>query len=149
MLSNHRSSIAAADRESELGHLLEFGYFLVPDAGADALEALAGHLRPHLEDEERSIVATARRLPDVQPSKVDNRIEEWQPGPPRALTTSLIARWSELDPRCRGAQSRDGSDPNDPLSTAKGSARERDVRYRQKASIHQAFRPRGWSVYGA
>lgn len=63
------------------GHLLDFGYFLVPDAGADALEALAGHLRPHLEDEERSIVATARRLPDVQPSKVDNRIEEWQPGP--------------------------------------------------------------------
>lgn len=47
-------------------------------------------------------------------------------GAPRALTTSLIARWSELDPRCRGAQSRDGSDPNDPLATAKGvSARTR------------------------
>jgi hypothetical protein len=39
-------------------------------AGADALEALAGHLRLHLEHEERSIAATARRLPDVQPPKV-------------------------------------------------------------------------------
>ena len=39
-------------------------------AGADALEALAGHLHGHLEHEERSIAATARRLPDLQPSKV-------------------------------------------------------------------------------
>ena len=39
-------------------------------AGADALEALSGHLHAHLEHEERSIAATARRLPDVQPSKV-------------------------------------------------------------------------------
>jgi hypothetical protein len=39
-------------------------------AVADALEALAGHLRAHREHEERSIAATARRLPDVQPSKV-------------------------------------------------------------------------------
>jgi hypothetical protein len=54
----------------DYGHSLEFSYFLVPDAGADALEALAGHLHAHLEHEERSIAATARRLPDVQPSKV-------------------------------------------------------------------------------
>ena len=38
-------------------------------AGADALEALAGHVIAHLEHEERIIAATARRLPDVQPSK--------------------------------------------------------------------------------
>jgi hypothetical protein len=37
---------------------------------ADALEALAGHLHAHREHEDRSIAATARRLPDVQPSKV-------------------------------------------------------------------------------
>ncbi len=54
----------------DYGHSLEFGYFPVPDAGADALEALAGHLDAHLKHEERSIAATARRLPDVQPSKV-------------------------------------------------------------------------------
>jgi hypothetical protein len=35
-------------------------------AVADALEALAGHLLAHLEYEERSIAATARRLPDLQ-----------------------------------------------------------------------------------
>ena len=39
-------------------------------AHADALEALAGHLHAHREHEERSIAATARRLPDVQRSKV-------------------------------------------------------------------------------
>ena len=39
-------------------------------AGADALEALAGHVLTHLEHEERSVAATARRLPDVQPSMV-------------------------------------------------------------------------------
>jgi Hemerythrin HHE cation binding domain len=32
---------------------------------ADALEALAGHLLAHLEYEERSVAATARRLPDL------------------------------------------------------------------------------------
>jgi hypothetical protein len=32
---------------------------------ADALEALAGHLLDHLEYEERSVAATARRLPDL------------------------------------------------------------------------------------
>ena len=36
----------------------------------EALEALAGHLHAHREHEERSIAATARRLPDVQRSKV-------------------------------------------------------------------------------
>jgi Hemerythrin HHE cation binding domain len=34
-------------------------------AVADALEALKGHLFAHLEYEERSVAATARRLPDV------------------------------------------------------------------------------------
>jgi hypothetical protein len=33
-------------------------------------EAVAGHLHAHREHEERSIAATARRLPDAQPSKV-------------------------------------------------------------------------------
>ena len=40
-------------------------------ADADALEALAGQVLAHLEYEERSIAATARRLPDAQfPSEV-------------------------------------------------------------------------------
>ena len=33
----------------------------------EALEALAGHLHAHREHEERSIAATAQRLPDAQP----------------------------------------------------------------------------------
>jgi hypothetical protein len=38
---------------------------------------------------------------------------------------------------------------NDPLPTAKWSTRDPEVSYRPKAFVHQVFRPRGWSVYGA
>ena len=55
----------------DYGHSLESGYFLVPDAGADALEALAGHLHARTSSTRSEVSpATARRLPDVQPSKV-------------------------------------------------------------------------------
>ena len=54
----------------DYGQSLEFGNFLVADAGADALEALAGNLHTCLGHEERSIAATSGRLPDVQPCKV-------------------------------------------------------------------------------
>src|SRR5206468_2985749 len=64
-------------------------------------------------------------------------------------TPSLLARGPEFDVHGRDEPSNDRRWANDPLSTEKVSERERDVRDRQEASIHQAFRSGGWSVYEA
>ena len=59
-VSDHLDAVEAAARALTDNDSLD-----ARRAVADALEALEGHLLAHLEYEERSIAATARRLPDL------------------------------------------------------------------------------------
>jgi hypothetical protein len=54
-----------------------------------------------------------------EPAEVHRRDESRLSGQRDALTTSLFARWSELDLHCLDAPSRDIFDVHDPLSTEK------------------------------